>query len=152
MASSETVSTRPRSILEGGCAGPCLPLAGILQVARAVKQRKWGWACFPSEASGSPGAAESRKWGSWRGSRQAGGFKKQGSPDCETRATLSLHSLALSMSSLLSRWGGEDTAGRDRCTGLWRMPLAVPRTTCASPGKLGTPQNPPRYTQEEESG
>lgn len=55
-------------------------------------------------------------------------------------------------SSILPRRAGEDEAGRDRCTVLGRMPLAVARTTCASTGELGTPQNPPRYTQEEESG
>lgn len=32
------------------------------------------------------------------------------------------------------------------------MPLAVPRTTCASAGALGTPQNPSRYAQEENLG
>lgn len=80
---------------------------------------------------------------------QAGGSDKHSSPDCGTRVPLGLYSVKL---SIFSRWGGEDKAGRDRCVGLGRMPLAVPRTTCASTGELGTPQNPRRYTQEEESG
>lgn len=80
---------------------------------------------------------------------QAGGSERQSSPSCGTTVPLGLYSLKL---SVLCRWGGEDKAGRDRCTGLGRMPSAVPRTTCASTGELGTPQNPPRYTQEEESG
>ena len=66
-----------------------------------------------------------------------------------TTAPLGLYSLKL---SVLCRWGGEDEAGRDRCTGPGRMPLAVPGTRCASTGELGTPQNPHRYSQEEESG
>lgn len=80
---------------------------------------------------------------------QAGGSGKQSNPDCGTRVPLGLYSFKL---PILSRWSREDKAGRDRCTGLGRMPLAVPRTTCASTGELGTPQNPPRYAQEEQSG
>lgn len=80
---------------------------------------------------------------------QAGGSGRQSSPGCGTTFPGSLYSLKL---SVLCRWGGEDKPGKDKCTRLGRMPLAVPRTTCASPGELGTPQNPPRYIQEEESG
>lgn len=61
---------------------PSLPPPGLLQVARAVKQRKWGWACFPS------GQAESRKWCSWRGSQAAGGFELQAHSDFVVRVTL----------------------------------------------------------------
>ena len=66
-----------------------------------------------------------------------------------TTVPVGLYSLKL---SVLCRWGREDEAGRDRCTGPGRMPLAVPRTRCVSTGELGTPQNPRRYSQEEESG
>lgn len=65
------------------------------------------------------------------------GFELQGNYDCSARATL-------------VEWR-EDKAGRDRCTGLGKMLLLVHRP-CASTGELGTPQHPPRYTQEEESG
>lgn len=80
---------------------------------------------------------------------QAGGSERKSSPCCGTCVLLGSYSLKL---SVLPRWGWEDKAGRDRCTGVGRMPLAVLRTTCASTGELGTPQNPPRYPQEEESG
>lgn len=83
------------------------------------------------------------------GGGQAGGSERQSRPDCATRSPLGLGSSKL---PALSRWSWEDKAGRDRCTGLGRMPLTVPRTTCASIGELGTPQNAPRYAQEEESG
>lgn len=55
------------------------------------------------------------------------------------------------MLALQSRLGREDKTGRDRCTGQGRMPLDVPGT-CTSTGELGTPQNPPRYTQEGNLG
>lgn len=80
---------------------------------------------------------------------QAGGSERQSSPDCGTRIPLGLVSSKL---PVLSRWSWQDKAGRDRCTVLGRMPLTVPRTMCASTGELGTPQNAPRYAQEEESG
>lgn len=80
---------------------------------------------------------------------QAGGSERQSIPDCRTRIPLGLCSSEL---SVLSRWSWEDKAGKDRCAVLGRMPLTVPSTTCASIGELGTPQNPFRYAQEEESG
>lgn len=81
--------------------------------------------------------------------RQAGGSERQSSPDCGTRIPLGLCS---SKQPVISRWSWENKVGRDRCMVLGRTPFTVPRTTCASTGELGTPQNAPRYTQEEESG
>lgn len=53
-------------------------LPGILQEAVAVKQRKWGWACFPS-------GQQRQEMELLEGKS---GFELQGNYDCSARATL----------------------------------------------------------------
>lgn len=92
-------------------ARPSLPLPGILQVAPVVKQRKWGWVCFPSgqqrAGNGAPG----------------GEARQPEALSCRVTMTvqpgpLGAHTTKLSMLALLSRLGGEDKAERHRCIGL----------------------------------
>lgn len=65
-------------------AGPSLPLPGILQVAPVVKQRKWGWACFPFEALAALKQQKAGNGAPGGEARQAGGSELQ------SRAVLTL--------------------------------------------------------------
>lgn len=63
---------------------------------------------------------------------------------------------AATASSVCSRPSGEEEAWRDRCTGAWegggeRMPLAAPRTACASQHQGGA-GDPTESTQVHTHG